>query len=499
MSTRTIDCFFWDPKLGLQDQIEFEHEKIGEGIELRKPKLTDKALGKILSRIKENREYLTTIDTPYILDVIDQVTDLWMDPNYEGRKIAKEVLPLTSGFSWEMIESLAFNWMIPNWKKENLPLFSVLDPEEFRDFNDLEDGLVKAYGKREVNYSNHQPEVIGHSCAGNIPGIPIMEIVPDKFLDAATWVKVPSEEPVFGALYTRSIEEVDPKLAHTIAILPFKGGNERIEEFLISNSDVVRATGGEKARRGLTGLAKEHGVPMAGHWHKLSFITISKEYLNERAGEIAELASLDVSAWDQGGCFSPQEIFVEKGGKVKPVEFAKLLANEMEKTYQGLPKGSNPKKKKVLDAYHRYSKKEMVDEDVKMFPSKEHKWLVVYDGSNQTFEPPPLSRVIRVKPVRDIMNIMEIVKPIKRFLQTVGVAIPTERLIPFSDALGELGATNIRVVGNMTLQKAWEPWDGRFLLQELFEQDGIRWTSISTRDIDEEISKSLERQRAIIR
>ena len=82
------------------------------------------------------------------------------------------------------------------------------------------------------------------------------------------------------------------------------------------------------------------------------------------------------------------------------------------------------------------------------------------------------------------MDIPKLVKPIGTFLQTVGVAIPHDRLIPFADAMGEAGATNIRTISGMTLQKAWEPWDGRFPLHELFEHDAIHWVSIDTRDID---------------
>jgi hypothetical protein len=71
-------------------------------------------------------------------------------------------------------------------------------------------------------------------------------------------------------------------------------------------------------------------------------------------------------------------------------------------------------------------------------------------------------------------------------------------LISFADAIGEVGATNIRAISSMTLQKPWEPWDGRFPLHELFEHDNVRWVSISTRDIDKELEAALERKRSIV-
>lgn len=496
---KTIDCHFWDKGLGLDESLEFTYEDIGNDIELKKPVYTLDSLEKIIKNLKQARaDYLLNIDIPKVLDVIGKVTDLWMNPEYKGRKIAREVLPTVTGFSVEMIESWGFDHFMSILKKENLPLSGKLQPENYKQFSNLNDGMVKAYGEQNISHSNYDPEVIGHICAGNILGIAAFEMILDKLIDAASWIKVPSEEPVFGALYARSIEEIDPQLAHTIAILPFGGKDKKVRDFLFSKSDIVRATGGEQARVSLTALAEKHNIPISGHWHKFSFITLAREYMDARASQIAELVSLDVTAWDQQGCFSPQEIFVETGGEVDPLKFAELLSEEMETTSIALPKGVNSGKMQVLDGYHQYFKKEMMGEPVKIFPSATHQWLIIYDATTENIEPSPLFRVIRVKPVDDIMQIPKLVRPLGQFLQTVGVAIPNTRLIPFADAIGEAGATNIRAISSMTLQKPWEPWDGRFPLHELFEHDNIRWVSISTTDIDKEIKEALERKRTIV-
>ena len=496
---KVINCYYWNSNLGIEDNLEFIYENIGLGIELKKPILTLEALDKIIEGIKQaRREYLLKVDIPTVIDVIGKVNNLWMDLMYKGRKIAREVLPIVTGFSIEMVEAWGFDHFLSIIKKENLPLFGKLQPSNFKVFSKLNECLVKAYGEAKISHSNFEPEVIGHICAGNIMGLAAFEMVMDKLIDAATWIKVPSEEPVFGALYAKSIEEVNPKLAHTIAVLPFESKDNAVKEFLFSKSDIVRVTGGEHARRGIIQLAEKYKVPVAGHWHKFSFITIAREYLNEHAREIAELVSLDVSAWDQQGCFSPQEIYVEEGGKISPKDFARLLAEEMEITSRALPKGSKSGKMQVLDGYYQYFKKEMMGEPVKIFSSPSNQWLVIYDATTNKIEPSPLFRVIKVKPVSDIMEIPRLVRPIGNFLQTVGIAIPNNRLMPFADAIGEVGATNIRTISNMTLQKAWEPWDGRFPLHELFEHDNIRWVSISTTDIEKELKTALEMKRAIV-
>ena len=496
---KTVDCFYWNKTLGLENELDFTYEDIGNDIELKRPVFTQKSLETIIDSLKQARnEYLLKIDVPTVLDVIEKVTNKWADPSYKGRKEALDVLPTVTGFSPEMIESWGFDHFMKILRKENLSLFGKLKPDNYKEFKELNDGFVKAFGEKTISHSNYDPEIVGHICAGNILGIAAFEMILDKLIDAATWIKVPSEEPVFGTLYARSIEEVDPQLASSIAILPFSSKDKEVEEILFSKSDIIRATGGERARVSLEKLAEKHNIPISGHWHKFSFITIAREYLDDRASQIAELVSLDVTAWDQQGCFSPQEIFVENGGEVDALKFAELLSEEMETTSIALPKGTKSGKMMVLDGYHQYFKKEMMGEEVKIFPSATHQWLVIYDGTTTRFEPSPLFRVIRVKPVNDILEIPKLVRPIGSFLQTVGVAIPNDRLIPFADSIGEVGATNIRAISSMTLQKPWEPWDGRFPLHELFEHDNIRWVSISTRDIDREIEEALIRKKTIV-
>ena len=160
---KTIECHFWDPALELDNKLDFTYEDIGNNIELKKPVFTVDALKKIMDNLKRSREeYLIKIDIPTILNVIEKVTDMWMNPDYKGRIIAREVLPTVTGFSLQMIESWGFNHFMSILRKDNLPLFGKLNPEEYKDFSELGDGLVKAYGEVNVSHSNFNPSVIGY-------------------------------------------------------------------------------------------------------------------------------------------------------------------------------------------------------------------------------------------------------------------------------------------------------------------------------------------------
>ena len=169
----------------------------------------------------------------------------------------------------------------------------------------------------------------------------------------------------------------------------------------------------------------------------------------------------------------------------------------MEVTATHLPKGLRSGKIEILNTYYKYFKKQLMGQPITIFQSPTKKWLLIYEEKPKGIEPSPLFRVIRLRPVDDLLDVAGIIKPLSNYLQTAGVAIPNHRLLEFANAVGEAGVTNIRTISSMTLQKPWEPWDGRFPLQELFEHDSLRWVSISTRDIESEIQAFLKQKRAL--
>jgi hypothetical protein len=162
-----------------------------------------------------------------------------------------------------------------------------------------------------------------------------------------------------------------------------------------------------------------------------------------------------------------------------------------------LPKGIKAGKISILEGYQEALKKQLLGSPIQLCSPPPHDFLVVYDETTDPPEPSPQFRAITVKPVNTIEEIPELVRPFHRFLQTIGVAIPLERLLPFADAMGACGATNIRVLGEMTLQTSWEPWDGRFPLEELLRDDGSSWVSISFQDMNAALQASMARLQSL--
>jgi hypothetical protein len=86
------------------------------------------------------------------------------------------------------------------------------------------------------------------------------------------------------------------------------------------------------------------------------------------------------------------------------------------------------------------------------------------------FEASCLSRTVRVKPLADLAGLSVHVQDIRHWLQSVGVALPAERLAPLAETLGAWGATRICPLGGMAEPSADWHHDGRANLLDL-----VRW------------------------
>lgn len=73
---------------------------------------------------------------------------------------------------------------------------------------------------------------------------------------------------------------------------------------------------------------------------KLSYAVIAREELSSEhaAKKLARRVSVDVSVFDQSGCASPHNLYIEKGGIVTPERFCEILAEAFPKTEAQIPK-----------------------------------------------------------------------------------------------------------------------------------------------------------------
>lgn len=439
----------------------------GDEVAFRYPRLSPVRLHRIMDALREARErVLARLPHARIIALVDRAITRWLDPFSPYRRQAEELIPLVTGYSEPAVRK-GLTSFLASFRAEHL---QRLLASEFSDPGVLDGfrprgeggGLTRAYG----------PSLTTHVFSGNVPGLAAQSLVCALLVKSASLGKVASGEPVFPALFVRSLVEVEPRLADCLAVTYWPSGSAELEEVAFTRADAVIAYGSDEAVRSVA-LRVPRTIRFVPYRHRLSFGLVARDALSrEVAQETAERAAYDVAKYDQQGCLSPHVLYVEEGGDVDPPAFARLLAHALEAYARRVPRGRiGPAEatsiRRTLLPY------ELDDRGATVYRSERGmEWAVIYDP-DPAFVPSCLNRVIRVKPVAQLEQAVDAVRPFREYLQTVGVAGPGDRLLSLAERLGALGADRICPLGQMGDPSPLWHHDGRFALLEL-----VRWTDV---------------------
>lgn len=468
-----------------EDHIHYERFKVGNNQKdtLYVPALTVEQLSLVTEKVKENTQsILKKYKVAQIVDVIDQATHLLLDRSSIYRKEAEKWLPKITGYDSKMIR-LSLTTYLKSFRKKELLKFLV---EDLNNWNILDDfqprvkgGFSKAVG----------PNLMTHIWAGNVPGVPLWSFVSSLLVKAGSIGKVSSAEPYFAGVFARAIAEIDPELAKCFAIVWWRGGDEEKENVIGEMSEVVVGYGNNDSLHSL-----RNRLPITTRFvtygHKFSFGIISKYSLHaEKTSQTARDCAYDVMRFDQQGCYSPHVFFVQHDGKTKPNEFAQMVANELAQL-----EVRYPRRTLHMEEAASLSKWKQTEE-LKSFSNENHgvysdtfgKWAVIYEDQQHTLMT-PLNRTVKIIPFHTIEDVQMQLKPLEKYVQSVGVACSPEELFHWATALAHVGATRFSSVGKMTsLEPGWHH-DGRFNLLDL----------VNVVDIDDSLERYSEQFAAYI-
>lgn len=435
----------------------------GETLDVRVPALTP-AQGKALARrVRDNaRGYLKTLSTAEIVAIIDRASARLLDRDDPWRRKMERLLPIVTGYDPEMVR-LGLTGYLKTFRGPQLQRFlsedfanpSVLDAFQPA----VKGGFARAYG----------PELLLHVWAGNVPGLPLWSLISGLLVKAGTIGKVPSAEPLFASWFAKLLAEIDPRLGECLAVVWWKGGDAVSEAAWLSEADTVVAYGGNEAL-----AAIRERVPITTrflpHGHKIGFGMVSRAALNTRkAGPLARLVAHDVTRWEQQGCYSPQMLFVERGGRVSPSEFAGLVANELAGFAQRQPRRALSMAEATGLAHWRNTQemRAFANEGSGLIGDSADAWSVAYIDHPEPLAPSALNRTISIAAVESLEEVVSLIAPARPFLQTAGVAAAPDELIRLAGLLGQAGVTRITAFGAMASPEAGWHHDGRFNLLDL--------------------------------
>ena len=442
---------------------ELDFAAWGERVQVAVPVLSTAQVHAMANHVRENaRSYLKTLPVSQIVATIDKAIARLLDRDDPWRRKADAILPVVTGYDRETVR-LGLSGYLRTFRAPQLQRFLAEDfpnPGILDAFQPaMKGGFTRAYG----------PELLLHIWAGNVPGLSLWSLICGLLVKAGTIGKVASGEPLLAGWFAQILAEIDPKLGECLAIVWWQGGDVESEGIWLSEADTIVAYGGNEALAAIRDRAPVT-ARFLPHGHKIGFGVVSAAALDtRRAGPLARLVAHDVMRYEQQGCYSPQMLFVARGGRVSPRDFAELVSQELARFARTHPRRAlSVAEASGVSAWRSTEEMRAFDAPGRVvLGDAGDPWSVVCVETSETLAPSALYRTLKVVAVDSLDDVVPLVAPFRPFLQSAAVAAPPRELFAIAERLGAAGVTRICAFGQMTAPEAGWHNDGRFNLLDL--------------------------------
>ena len=406
--------------------------------------------------IKRNREkHLEPRSTDDMVRLLCEVAAEWLKPENKFRRGALESSPEQTGFSPAILE------------KGLDSFFSRFTPENFQAL------LAQDLGTDFASELWRGPNLLVHVAAGNLPNPSLMSLTLGLLTRSAQFMKCASGAALLPRLFAHSVYEWDRKVGACLELAEWRGGHLELENALLAHADCVTVTGGDAALAAIRARVPQKSR-FLGYGQRVSFGFITREMLRaETIGQVVARAADDVVAWDQNGCLSPHDFYIEEPGAGESETFAARLAGELVNREITEPRRKISVEESAAIASQRaiYEALAAQRDEVKIWTSQNSTaWTVVFEPETR-FRFSPLNRFVFVKPAPDLAAVPPAIDEVRGKISTVGIAAPPEKMRQLARQFADWGATRICPLGQMQNPPLTWRHDGRPALGDM-----VTWT-----------------------
>src|SRR5688572_1778937 len=261
------------------------------------------------------------------------------------------------------------------------------------------------------------PALAAHIFSGNVPGVAVESLIRALLVKSASFGKLAAEEPVLPILFTRGLPV---ELRDTIALTYWPGGTAALEHALFQEADAIIVYGGDRATESVRTRASAHQrIILHGPRFSVGVVgdaAIQSSTIERTARDVAQAVAL----FDQQGCVSPHVVYVH-GEYSAAHKFGVVLAAQLGAINQHLPRGAVTTAEAIAqrDARARAEFSGIAGREIELLSGPAH--TVVIDADSE-FQPSCLNRFVYVKPFTAIHQLTTLLRPIRQYLQSVGVS-----------------------------------------------------------------------------
>lgn len=438
--------------------------------------LTGEKVADVLAEASDRAIAAAKPDISCVLDILDLVSQAWANPQYHLRKLAAEILPDLTFFSPEMIEQ-GFAVVSAICQRKNLEKriigelgsLSVLDHGEEKPHLQY---LLRAVGRK----------VLLHLTAGNVFVGAVDSLVSGIISKNANILKMSRVDPIFPNLFIESIREHDPAgiIWPNQAALLWKGGEADIENPMLQADLTVVFWGGFEA---LASVKSRIGnaTKLIENGPRYSFAVVDGSRIKKGVppAMIKGLA-LDISRWDQQACSSPHVVYVIDKDSRSTHLLIEALYDEMVQLRSELPTGQLSFDEKVeIRKVRELARMSEARNEGRLVCPEDFSFTLVLENDPE-FKVSCLNRTVFCKSVSSIEILIENVRPLASYLQTVGLFCGPDTGEILTEELFALGAKRITDIGGMSEGHDGAPHEGSFMLRRL-----VDWVACEYRDCPE--------------
>jgi hypothetical protein len=375
-------------------------------------------------------------------DALARAFALWRNRNYARRRETVAAIAHSAGFSVATLDN-SIDALLKPFTADALKSFA---------------SLISMSGKTD------RPKTIGFIAAGNVAGAGIHEIAIALIAGARVIVKTASAEPIFFALFARTLAEVDPDAAARIEVLHWSRARVDLTAAMIANCDHVVVYGDDLTIESL------HRSNVIGFGSRVSAAVVaSGAIVPSRIDALAEELARDVALFEQLGCLSLHQVFVVSSADGPPRDLAVRMSTALESLGKSMPPARIPlsDSPQVRAVRERARWRAIAGEPVELFEGRALEWTLVFeprDALNDSFKISPGFRTVHVTAVRNLAEFRDRVESAAGRIEAMAVAGDESEAAEIRAMLGTIEIPYVCAPGEMQSPPLdWRHGGGAFL------------------------------------
>ncbi|MGA5135397.1 acyl-CoA reductase [Streptomyces olivoreticuli] len=311
-----------------------------------------------------------------------------------------------------------------------------------------------------------------HISAINNPVVGVYSAVEGLLSGNINVIKTSNSDLFFTHTVLQALAEQDPegRLASRLMVLRFPSSRTDWLQLMCAPADAVTAWGGEESIADVAAHVPP-GCRLIEWGHRISFSYLTSDAWQDKT-TLSGLAD-SVCRLDQQTCTSPQVVYLDTKDRQELEAFAHRLGAALDERGPEFPAAQPSLAERAeITTTVLVSQLEEHMGLTQVHQSTNDAWRILVD-TRSSLRASPLYRTVWVKPLpRE--EIIAVLRPMRRYLQTAGLAAARTDVPELADSLFTAGALRITPVASMTDSYNGEPHDGLYPLQRYSRRVSVR-------------------------